>query len=94
MNQKTQDKDLENDFLYDDIDEQTLLEIEDFNGSNIFETLSLKCADLGIKSKQLFYVMRIAISGLRVTPGGATDIAEILGKEETINRIEIAINNL
>ena len=28
MNQKTQDKDLENDFLYDDIDEQTLLEIE------------------------------------------------------------------
>ena len=38
--------------------------------------------------------MRIAITGMAVTPGGATEIAELLGKEETLVRIEKSIKRL
>ena len=38
--------------------------------------------------------MRIAITGLEVTPGGATEIAELLGKEETLRRLAFSLNLL
>ena len=68
--------------------------IEDFNNSNLFTTLSNVANENGVKSKTLFYIMRIALTGLEVTPGGATEIAEILGKEESINRLNNVLNNL
>ena len=40
------------------------------------------------------YPMQVALSGKTVAPGGATAIAEILGKQETISRIENAIKKL
>ena len=33
------------------------------------------------------WAVRIAISGKHVTPGGATEILEILGKEESLERL-------
>ncbi len=69
----------------------TLKDLNDFSNSNLFTTLSEKAVEKGYKSKTLFYVMRIALTGLEVTPGGATEIAEILGKEECLSRIENAI---
>ena len=42
-------------------------------------------------TKTLFYIMRIAITGLEVTPGGATEIAEILGKNECIARLNASL---
>jgi glutamyl-tRNA synthetase len=38
--------------------------------------------------------VRIALSGLASTPGGATEIAEILGKEETMRRMQAALARL
>ena len=38
--------------------------------------------------------MRIAITGKQVTPGGAIEIADILGKEETLRRLEKSISAL
>ena len=38
--------------------------------------------------------MRIALTGLEVTPGGATEISEILGKEESLNRLNQVLNRL
>ena len=38
--------------------------------------------------------MRIAITGQAVTPGGATEIAELLGKEETLKRIDKSLKML
>ena len=72
----------------------TLKEISDFTNDNLFTTLSSLSEKLQIKSRQLFYVLRIALTGLEVTPGGATEILEILQKEESISRIEKAISNL
>jgi glutamyl-tRNA synthetase len=38
--------------------------------------------------------IRIAIAGLLTTPGGDTEIAEILGREETLRRMGLAIQRL
>ena len=65
--------------------------ITEFENSKIFEGLSGLATELEIKPKQLFYVMRIALTGLEVTPGGATEIAEILGKEECLDRLNKAL---
>ena len=47
-----------------------------------------------VKNSQMLWPVRTAISGKDVTPGGATEIAEILGKEETLRRIRIGIDKL
>ncbi|MBO5889417.1 MAG: glutamate--tRNA ligase [Clostridia bacterium] len=69
-------------------------EITDFTNDVIFATLSEKANELQIKSKTLFYVMRIALTGLEVTPGGATEIADILGKEECVKRLTLSLNKI
>ena len=38
--------------------------------------------------------VRIAIAGKAITPGGAVEIARILGKEETLRRIAVGIEKL
>ena len=73
---------------------ETLQNIDNFANDVIFATLSEKANELGLKSKTLFYVMRIALTGLEVTPGGATEIADILGKEDSIARLTKSLNKL
>ena len=68
--------------------------ITNFVNDEIFATLSGLAAELELKSKTLFYIMRIAITGLEVTPGGATEIAEILGKNECIARLNASLQKL
>ena len=68
--------------------------LTEFENSKIFEGLSSIAVELEIKPKQLFYVMRIALTGLEVTPGGATEIAEILGKTECLDRLNKALLEL
>jgi glutamyl-tRNA synthetase len=48
----------------------------------------------GIKTGAVMWPVRIALSGLASTPGGATEIAEIFGKEETMRRIQAALERL
>ena len=68
--------------------------IDDFSNDAIFGTLGEKAKEAGGKSGAIFWVMRIAITGQAVTPGGATEIAELLGKEETIKRIDKSLKML
>ena len=68
--------------------------ITNFVNDEIFATLSGLAPELELKSKTLFYIMRIAITGLEVTPGGATEIAEILGKNECIARLNASLQKL
>ena len=49
---------------------------------------------LGVKSGAVMWCVRVAAAGLAVTPGGATEIMEILGKEETMARIEKAFEKI
>ena len=73
---------------------EKLKDIEDFSNSSLFENLAVVATELEIKSKQLFWILRIALTGMLVTPGGATEIAEILGKEECLNRLNNTLSNL
>lgn len=42
----------------------------------------------GYKKGQVLWIFRIAITGAQSTPGGATEMAELLGKDETIRRLK------
>ena len=49
---------------------------------------------LEMKNGQLLWPVRTAITGKQFTPGGAIEIAYILGKEETLARIDKGIEKL
>ena len=71
---------------------EIILGIDDFKNDVIFATLSEAAAGLGVKSGAIFWVLRIAITGQSVTPGGATELASLLGKEETVKRIDYSLS--
>lgn len=66
----------------------------DWNEQVLFEILKGLADNMGIKIGQLLWPLRIALSGLPVTPGGVTDLLEILGKEESLLRISNAVSLL
>ena len=47
-----------------------------------------------LKNGTVMWPVRIAISGSMVTPGGAIEILDILGKEESLKRIDFALSIL
>lgn len=50
--------------------------------------------ELGVKNAKVMWPVRIAIAGKAVTPGGAVEIAHILGKEESLARMKRGIEKL
>ena len=48
----------------------------------------------GFKTGTVMWPVRIALSGLASTPGGATEIAQVLGKAETLTRLQAALTLL
>ena len=70
----------------------SLLEsIEDWANDNLFSRLSELADSLNLKKNSIMWVIRIAISGKSVTPGGATEILDILGKSESIRRLKLSL---
>lgn len=68
--------------------------LKNWDNQNLFDTLVELSAELDCKKGAVLWIARIALTGLAVTPGGASEIAEILGKEETLRRIDCAIMQL
>ena len=60
----------------------------------LFESLKALAEQMGVKNGQVLYPARIAVSGKETTPGGATEIAVVLGREETLRRIDYALAKL
>lgn len=60
----------------------------------LFESLKALAEQMGVKNGQVLYPARIAVSGKETTPGGATEIAVVLGREETLRRIDYALTKL
>ncbi|SHI44624.1 glutamate--tRNA ligase [Lutispora thermophila] len=71
-----------------------LKSIEIWNLDNIRDNITKLIEEMGIKNGQMLWPIRTAVSGKAFTPGGAYELAEILGKDETIRRIEIGIEKL
>jgi glutamyl-tRNA synthetase len=68
--------------------------ITKWKSENIHDEIINLVQKLGIKNGQMLWPVRTALSGKSVTPGGAIELADILGKEETIRRIETGIQRL
>ncbi len=67
---------------------------DDYSFEGIQKLLTDYIAKKGIKNGQALWPVRIAVSGKQSTPGGAYEIMEILGKEESLRRIRIGIEKL
>ena len=67
---------------------------EDYSNDALYEMLCAFVKEKGYKNGYVMWPIRTAASGKQMTPCGATEILEILGKEESIARIEKAIEKL
>ena len=67
---------------------------EDYSNDGLYETLCKYVADKGCKNGYVMWPVRTAVSGKQMTPGGATEIMEVLGKEESLSRIREAVAKL
>ena len=62
--------------------------------AELHDRLMAAIADSGMKNGQVLWPLRIALSGRASTPGGAIEIAYLLGREETLRRLEAAQRGL
>ncbi len=68
--------------------------LEAFDNDTLFAALMPIAEKLSVKTGAVMWCIRIAVSGMSATPGGATEIMEVIGKEESIRRIKAAIEKL
>ena len=68
--------------------------LEDWNTTSIHDALMALVGELCIKNGQLLWPVRTALSGEPTSPGGAMELADILGKEESLRRIRKGIELL
>ncbi|MBP5615151.1 MAG: glutamate--tRNA ligase, partial [Alphaproteobacteria bacterium] len=73
---------------------EALKKVDVWTNENLFETLKGLAESQGLKNGQILYPVRIALSGKETTPGGATELAVVLGKDESLSRIEYALTIL
>ena len=73
---------------------EILKDVDDWSLDNLHDILMKYIADKGIKNGTGLWPVRTAVSGKQMTPGGAFEIMDILGKEESLRRIEIGIEKL
>ncbi|MCM1162061.1 MAG: glutamate--tRNA ligase [Roseburia sp.] len=71
-----------------------LEEIEDYSNDALYERLVQFVSEKGYKNGYVMWPVRTAVSGKQMTPAGATEIMEVLGKEESIARIKKGIELL
>ena len=67
---------------------------EDYSNDALYACLCKFVEEKGYKNGYVMWPIRTAVSGKQMTPGGATEIMEILGKEESVHRIKKAIEKL
>ena len=68
--------------------------IEDWSEATLHDTVMAAIAGAGMKNGAVLWPLRIAISGQQNTPGGAIEIAWLLGKEETLRRVDDGLKRL
>ncbi|WP_455721013.1 glutamate--tRNA ligase [Agathobacter sp.] len=67
---------------------------DDFSNDALYAKLQEYVAQKGVKNGYVMWPIRTAVSGKQMTPGGATELMEVLGKEESIARIKVGIEKL
>ena len=67
---------------------------EDYSNDALYAALSAYVEEKGYKNGYVMWPVRTAVSGKQMTPGGATELMEVLGKEESLVRIRKGIELL
>ncbi len=67
---------------------------EDYGNDALYETITEFVKEKGYKNGYVLWPIRTAVSGKQMTPGGATEIMEILGRNESLSRIRKGIEKL
>ncbi len=65
--------------------------MNEWTHDSIHDALFALIEKLGVKNGLILWPLRVAISGKPVTPGGGIDLAELLGKDECVKRIQKSI---
>ncbi len=68
--------------------------VTDWTEQNLHDTVMAAIAQAGKKNGAVLWPLRIAISGQESTPGGAFEIAYLLGRDETLRRVRAALAKL
>ena len=71
-----------------------LKDVSNFDNDTLFAALAPLTEKLALKTGTIMWCVRIAVSGMSATPGGATEIMEVIGKDESLNRIKSALAKL
>ena len=67
---------------------------QDYSNDALYQTLCAFVKEKGYKNGYVMWPLRTAVSGKQMTPAGATEIMEIIGKEESLKRIRTGITLL
>ncbi len=67
---------------------------EDYSNEGLYQLLVKYAEGKGVKNGYVMWPIRTAVSGKQMTPAGATEIMDVLGKEETLKRIRKGIEKL
>ncbi|MBO4554277.1 MAG: glutamate--tRNA ligase [Clostridia bacterium] len=67
---------------------------DDWTDEAIKERIKSAAEEAGMKGGQVMFSMRVALSGAPVTPGGAIELAKVLGKEESLRRMKFSLELL
>lgn len=68
--------------------------LTEWNMDSLHECLFGLVAEMGVKNGYVLWPVRVAISGKQFTPGGALEIADIIGREDTLSRMRLSIDKL
>jgi glutamyl-tRNA synthetase, bacterial family len=68
--------------------------LESWDNESLFAALKEFASAQGYKTGTLMWPIRTALSGLPASPGGATELADLLGKQETLRRLRIGLAKL
>ena len=67
---------------------------DDYSNDALYALLTEFAAEKGYKTGYVMWPIRTALAGKQTTPGGATELMEVLGKEESVRRLEAAAEKL
>ena len=70
------------------------IEDADWNVNSIHDAAFKLIEQLGVKNGVILFPLRVAISGKQFTPGGAFEIAALIGKKDTLSRLDRSIEKL
>ena len=71
-----------------------LEKFDDYTNDSLYAYLSKYVEEKGVKIGYVMWPIRTALSGKQMTPAGATEILEVLGKEESLNRLKTGVSLL